>query len=245
MHLGIYGDSYGDAKNKNGANCWFNVLAKYLSIKNIDNYSESGSSLYFSYTNFLTTNHKYDTIIFLATDPNRYPIKFSPVNIGCSYHITSVAHIEQLQADLNKHLTEEEQEFLLNLRGWFKVSNKNYNLEIADAILSNIETLRPDVIMYPCFSSSFTKDRFVKNKLDQITHPLHSFWIRQLDLLEIDPDNFTAMEKDTLAGHLTEEFNEYIAKMFLSKITTGYYDHSGLLDITIKKPKTYYYKNWD
>lgn len=246
MKLGVYGDSYADAKDKSSPICWYNILAKSFGYNtSVDNYATAGSSLYYSYKNFLSTHKNYDLIIFLATEPHRYPISFSPKNIKITFYITSVPHIEQILSSFDKKLTEEEIEFLLNLKGWFHASNQQYNLEMADIILNNIEQIRNDVIIYPCFFQSFTKERFEKYSLDPDLHPMHSFWIRQLELLNIDVEGFTALEKNTLAGHLTPEFNEYIAKMFLSKIKTGKYDHSGLFDIVIKEEKTHFYKNWD
>lgn len=246
MKLGIYGDSYADAKNKSSSICWYNILAKKISNDvEISNHAEAGSSLYFSYKKFLETQHQYDFVIFLVTEPHRYPVKFLPKKAKINGHITSIPHIENILTNFSKELNQEEKIFLHNLKGWFKASDQSYNLEIADVLLNNVEQIRTDTIIYPCFFQSFTRERFIKYKLDPDLHPMHSFWIRQMDLLNIDIKNFTAIEKDTLAGHLTPEYNEYIAKMFLSKIKTGIYDHNGLFDITITQPKTHFYKNWD
>jgi hypothetical protein len=73
---------------------------------------------------------------------------------------------------------------------------------------------------------------------------MHSLWFRQCELLGIDPNTFTALEKETLCGHLTEEFNIFFANMVYKKIQTGKWDHSGFLDVTIKKPRKFYYDNF-
>lgn len=259
MNIGVYGDSYADTPDLKMHTAWFNILANMLSKDkvlmrnytkdvqsvNVDNYGKGGSSLYFSYKNFLSSSHKYDLVIFLATEPHRYPIKFTSINGGGSYYITSVPHVEQLEIFLDHVLTEEEKIFLTNLKGWFNASNHDYNKDISNIILENIEQKHPNVIIYPCFSESFTSDRYKRYKLDYIMHPLHNFWHRQLELFGIEPDTFTAMEKDTLSGHLTPEFNEYFAKVLFSKLKTGKWDHTGFFDVTIKLPKTHYYKNWD
>lgn len=260
MKIGIYGDSYADSNNVSNPTNWFNSLsnkiqndsqlAKTISddishIK-VDNYAKAGSSLYFSYKNFLKTNSNYDLVIFFATEPNRYPVKFQPSNIPGSYfYITSVPHVEQLEESLSQSLTSEEKLFLQNLKGWFNASNEEYNQDVSSIILDNIEKMHPNVLIYPCFTNSFTSERFKKYKLDQYLHPLHSFWHRQLELFEIDYNGFVALEKDTLSGHLTPEFNEYISQILFSKLKTGKWDHKGFFDIKIKLPKTHYYKNWD
>lgn len=248
MKIGIYGDSYADC-NPLAEDSWVNQLRllmkeKYGSVK-IVNYAKGGSSLYFSYKNYLDTGNLYDLVIFLATEPHRYPIAFSPKISKQTHYITSVPHVEQIELNSATLLNEEEKLFLQNLKGWFNASNHEYNLDIADILLSNIESTHSNVIIYPCFTESFKKQRYAKYGLDYILHPMHSFWHRQLELFDIDPNGFTALEKPTLCGHLTPEFNKYFAKALYSKIATGKYDHSGFFDIDIEKPKTHYYGNWD
>jgi hypothetical protein len=210
----------------------------------IDNYAKGGSSLYFSYKNFLVTQHRYDLVLFLATEPHRYPISFeTQAAIGKKFYITGIPHIDQLKLSLK--LTSGEIEFLDSLKGWFSASSQPYNDDMADIILDKVEYLHKNVIIYPCFTQSFKKERYKKYNLDPYLHPLHCFWHRQLELFDIDHVNFSAQEKKTLACHLTPEFNQYFAKVLYSKITTDKYDHSGFFDITIKEPKTHYYSNWD
>lgn len=245
MKIGIYGDSYADFY-PTWTHSWASYLREMIGGEiQIDNYAKGGSSIYFSYKNFLETNDLYDLVIFLATEPHRYPIKFQPSVSKQTHYITSIPHIEQIEKHSGTILTVEEKTFLVNLRGWFNSSSEEYNMDMADIMLSNIEHIHDNAIIYPCFIQSFKKERFRKYNLDPLLHPMHSFWHRQLELLDIDPNTFTAIEKHTLAGHLTPEFNQYFAKVLYSKITTGVWDHSGFFDIQIKEPKTHYYKNWD
>lgn len=249
MKVAVYGDSYADTKNVVTETSWISFLRRNLANDygdvSIDNYGKGGSSLYFSYTNFVETNHKYDLVIFLATEPHRYPIAFKPAKLGREMYITSVPHVVKIEKSYSHLFSAEEKLFLKNLKGWFDASNQDFNTEVAEIILDNVERLHPNVVIYPCFTQSFKAERFKKYKLDQYLHPLHSFWHRQLELLGIEPDDFTAMEKNTITGHMTPEFNEYIAKVLYAKIKTGKWDHTGFFDIKIEMPKTHYYKNWD
>lgn len=249
MKIGIYGDSYADC-NPNISTAWPNILSKklmnyYSNNFEVINYAKAGSSLYFSYKNLLDTYTKHDLIIFLVTEPHRYPIPFKSIKSQQTFYITCFEHVKQIEHDLINLLEINEYEFLQNLKGWFLASNETYNNDISELILNQIERMSKNTILYPCFTDSFSVTRFAKYKLDRTLHPMHSFWYRQLELLGIEPNNFTAQEKSTLQGHLTPEFNEYFANVLYSKITTGDFDHRNFFDISIKYSKEYYYKNWD
>lgn len=245
MKIAIYGDSYADFYRE-WKHTWEYYLREMLGVgTDIHNYAKGGSSLYFSYKTFVETRDLYDLVIFLVTEPHRYPIKFKPSQSKQTHYITCSAHVEQIEKNSEALLTVEEKKFLSNLKGWFGASSDEYNVDMADIIVDNIERMHGNIILYPCFFNSLKKERFKKYNLDPILHPMHSFWHRQLELLGIDPNNFTALEKHTLAGHLTPEFNKYFAKVLHSKITKGVWDHSGFFDVVIEHPKTHYYKNWD
>lgn len=248
MKLGIYGDSYADCPAANNTS-WVNVLAGLLSRNNdnvkVFNHARGGSSVYFSYKKFLATHHQNDLNIFLVTEPNRYPGKFKPSFISQEFYITSTLNVEHLESDFDSKLTQDEKEFLNNLRSWFKVNPESYTNDMSDIMIGNIERLNPNTIIYPCFIDSLTDDRFKKFNLDKYLHPMHSFWYRQLELFDIEYKTFRPLEKPTISAHLTVEFNAFFAKVLYSKITTGKWDHSGFFDIKIEKPKTHYYYNWD
>lgn len=253
MKIAIYGDSFAKPTVKNSTTSWINLLSTKLSdnIKEkitIDNYSASGSSLYFSYKNFIATCKNYDLVIFLATEPHRYtvPSKFRSSLIPI--HITSNLQVDQLEKDLFDKLNQNEKDFLKNLRGWFNASDQKYNLEIADILLSNIENKHNNVIIYPCFNASFTDLRFKNYNIDPDIGPLFGFWLRQMELFNINEDEFTDLifyEKPTISTHLTPEFNDFFAKLLYNKIIYGTYDYTGFFDIKIKMPKNFFYKKWD
>jgi hypothetical protein len=70
MKIAIFGDSWGDSETRwhTDETPWTTILEnKY----NIENFSESGSSLYFSANKFLSNYYKFDKIIFLVTDGSR------------------------------------------------------------------------------------------------------------------------------------------------------------------------------
>lgn len=86
MKIAIYGDSYGCMvpvnKKLNNDKAWFMKLAEH---KSIDNYSEGGASLYYSYKMFLENKHKYDKNIVLGSfNSRRYAQRLSWKHINFS-----------------------------------------------------------------------------------------------------------------------------------------------------------------
>ena len=248
MKVGIFGDSYAAAQPSTIGSWQYYLKNLYGNGVSIENFGVGGSSLYYSYKKFLNNKDKFDTIIFIATEPHRYPIPFTISWNKQTHYITSVRHIEQIElhsAKLFKLLTEEEKLFLQNLKGWFNASNEIYNDDIRDIILHQVLSLHNNILLYPSFINSFNLKMFDKINLDPYDHPMHSFWHRQLEKLGIDSSNFTAGEKTTLNNHLTPEYNEFIANVFYKKLTKNTWDFTGIDDINIQLPKTHYYSNWD
>lgn len=250
MRLGIFGDSYASGGIDNESS-WLNMLVKLLKQElrgktlSVECHGQGGSSLYFSYNNFLKLKDKYDTIIFVVTEPHRYPVAFIPEGSTNVHYISNHTHAEQIKETYKDTLSENQKKFLQSIQGWFNASNERYNEDLHELMLKDIESKHHNVLLYPCFINSFKIERFKKMGLDQHMHPLHSLWYRQCELFGIDANDFTAHEKPTLQCHLTPEFNEFIAKNFLSKLKTGKWDLTGFFDIKINLPKTHYYYNWD
>jgi hypothetical protein len=249
MNLGIYGDSYGEA-TIDKLDAWPNILATklkrdYNDVK-IKNYAKGGSSLYFSYKKFLKTKDLYDIIIFVVTEPNRYPTMGIPLDKSNQLsYFTSHDHVVWAEDHFKNKITEQESIFLQNLKGWFKANNLEFNKDIHELILNDIESKHGNVILYPAFQSSFSEIRCKTQGLNQLVNNMHSLYLRQGELLNIDCNTFTAREKSTLSCHLTPEFNEFIANVFFNKIKTGKWNFDGFFDIKIEMPKTYFYENWD
>ena len=91
MKIAIYGDSFAQPVEfgyKGNDFLWCNTLANKLN-GSIDNFAITGSSIFYSYQQFLRTYNEYDLCIFVITSINRY---FKPLKIsdGSSTHIASI-----------------------------------------------------------------------------------------------------------------------------------------------------------
>jgi len=244
MNIGIFGDSYAVAKPSCVGSWQYYLKKLYGDSVSIENFGVGGSSLYYSYKNFLKRKDKFNTIIFIATEPHRYPIPFMP-KLGTTHYIVNYNHTEQIYEQYKDNLTDKQKNFLQDLKGWFNASNEKYNDDISDIIIQQVLSLHNNILLYPSFINSLSLKMFDKINLDPHDHPMHSFWYRQLKKLGIDNENFTAGEKVTLNNHLTPEYNEFIANVFYKKLTKNIWDFTGIDDINIQLPKTHYYSNWD
>lgn len=261
MKIGIYGDSYAYATTTNPVK-WFELLAEKLennepvkkswwpffkkkeskpitTEKNqVSVYSKGGSSLFYTYQQFVKTNAEHDLNIVLVTGANRYP-KTLRIN-GYDYVFTTESHIESLVKTI-KTLSVTDMKALADVKAWFRASHSEFNVEMQELMLQKMETLHDNTIFYPCFSDSFTKERCEKMGLEHGVNEMHTLWYRQLELLGLSSDA-PLDESENICGHLGPEFNEFFAEVLYKRIKTGKWDHSGLLDVTLKNPKEFYYK---
>lgn len=249
MKIGIYGDSYTTSHGfHDQPTNWYNKLASLLSdiydTVQINHHGLAGSSLYYSYRKFFDTYHENDLNIVLVTGPGRYPYTVELDTPGNSRTFTSKNHVESTVQQLSHMLTDNDIKKLNNVVGWFDASiDERYFQDVSELMVDKISSVS-NTIVYPCFSDSFTIEQFKKQKLDKDMHFMHSLWYRQCELYNIDANSFTALEKPTLCGHLSTEFNEFFAHVLFKRIHTGKWDHTGFLDITLSQPRKFYYENY-
>lgn len=268
MNIGIYGDSYASANSPQAVK-WYELLAKKLETGgpvhqkkswlswfkkpknetfdastnvNVNVYSFAGSSLFYSYNKFKENCKKNDLNIVMATGPSRYTKSLYLTSTKLTHVITSEPQIDSVINMYGSKLTPADKNRLIFLRGWFKSLDYEYCSEMQELMLQKMESMHNNTIFYPCFSDSFSKERFEKYKLDSEKHQAHTMWHRQLELLNIPMDNFSTQETSNLCGHLGPEFNEYFASVLYKKIKTGEWDHSGLSDVKLQHSLPFYYQ---
>lgn len=208
--LGIFGDSFGDPNHLNSQLYWVDILKeKYI----VDNYSVSGSSIYYSYVKFKENHKKYDKIVFLVTGANR---------IWTRHIYDDLASIEQTQLShitdgtlLNQHcdnLSKFYPEQKLIIKTFESAINyytylQNYELDIftAAGLIYEIKNLRPDVLMISALPS-WDKNNIHPDYLSSIIGHKHF-------LIEI-----TFLEHNAMGFNGWEDFVKYIDKKSLNDI---------------------------
>lgn len=269
MKIGIYGDSYASSNSEQAVK-WFELVAaglekmsnsnkkswlpflkkdkplydlQYGEKNTITLYSLAGSSFFYTYTKFLETYKDNDLNIVLVTDATRYSKFVNLTSVKFNHVITGESHIDALIKMYGEKLTPIDKNKLIHLRGWFRSVDEEYHKVATDLMLDNMEKLHKNTIFFPSFSGGLiTKEREQKQGIITDMHYMHSFWIRQLELLNLPIENLNSPETGNLCGHLGPEFNEFFANMVLQKIKTGVWNHDGFMDIKLKNSLPFYYK---
>ena len=246
MRIALYGDSYGVSEEPLDTS-WFSILSNRLDYP-IDNYSVSGSSLYGSYVKFLETYDRYDLIIFLVTDPNRYPIEvdFSEAVPKGLRHVSSLGMIDYIRQDVNHLLSNLDIQLLNDVEGWYKASNEQFSKTVHHLLVEKIGSMHSNLIFYPCFPTSLDSEMMNDAGID-IKHTLFNLFIDQLTKLEfartLESVLYAGSHENAkvISGHLTPEFNAFVANLMYTKISTGNWNYDGYDKITLLHAKEHYY----
>lgn len=239
MKIALYGDSFAFSKQPLDTS-WYSVLSKKLNCT-IDTHAITGSSVYHSYKQFMKSNHNYDSIIFLVTEPGRY-YRNVPISTGETPNFHAIEGIRWWREN-NKLLNEDDLRKLDDIEGWYKASDIEYALDMVELMMDKIEAIRSDVIFVPCFDNSFPKKWELR---EPNVMPLVELFRRQAAILwgstSVDFDVFTRENPNLMSAHWGPEFNEYFANVMYNRITTGKWDFSGYKNVTLQYTKNDYYK---
>lgn len=225
-NIGLFGDSFAGYSKEDFSHKpvipghkshWSVLLAEELNASFV-NYGEPGSSVYFSYKQFVENYRKHDFNIFLVTEPGRY-IKKVELSTGKKIFVPSLASIHHAGTDLHDPPDPY-------LRGWFLASDDEFNLDMSDLMLSRILEIAPKTLIIPCFPSSLSEKK-QKEIFDGTDMNLCAIQSRQAKAYNI-PMNILLrdyQENDRImAGHFVPEFNELIYKIIAKRIKTGVWD---------------------
>lgn len=146
MKIGIFGDSFAHSRMDNPTPGWPDILAKKYKVKN---FSQPGSSLYYSVDEFLKNHAQFDKIIFLATNAGRLTL---PINDQRKKFIPGLRNAVAL-----KEVFKKDTVFLQVLDaviGYFlHVQNDQYDKLVHRLMIEEVKRVRPDLIFLESFGS--------------------------------------------------------------------------------------------
>jgi len=241
MNIGIYGDSFAEYNPFGHNNQWPVILGKKFADSNITNYAISGSSVYYSYKQFLNNYHKHDINIFLVTNPYRYTKPF--IDTRREILLGSLHGVESYKKQNIKKLSSIDIKILDDMIGWYIASDIDFLNTASELMINNVLTLDSKVILFPCFLESFTDAQYKNYGLHK-EHVMNNYVkrIRTLLNLNVEFNTWTSEVPTVMAQHLTPEFNEFVADFMHKKITEGIWDFSNFENIKLEHPSEYYYK---
>jgi hypothetical protein len=164
MKIAIYGDSYTAgqvAPNLNPEPSWIELLAKKFG--NITVFGAGGSSVYYSYKNFLETQRVFDKIIFFASFVQRLYInnndirkEFRHVSNSTSMTSPDVFHKESERRIVTELLDAVQKYYLYLYDGEREEIFRNF-------MLKDLKERRPDIIL-------FDVEYYMSNDMDDVAY---------------------------------------------------------------------------
>ena len=213
--IGVYGDSFAGMINapEYEETHWSRLLAKNYAVPFTD-YSLPGSSIYFSYKQFLKNYNKHDLNIFCVTDHSRYHSMVKTV-----YGNQFIGGVNSNQRSIDPSPED--------LRGWFMCQNDEYSLDMAVLMIEQVRSLDNKVILIPCFNSSLPK-KYINDVLGlELNNNLQAIVNLQISHFGFT-DYSEFMEKyeesEILTGHFAPETNEIFLPVLKNRIETGIWD---------------------
>jgi hypothetical protein len=242
LKVGIFGDSYADPIRHGHDNFrelddigWPNLLRNKYEV---GLHALAGSSIYYSYQEFLKHHEKYDKIVFVVTDPIRWikGYKLSK-NEDRIIHLSSYAGVENW-LQLNPDMRLEDRCIVEALKGYylFLVDDPSCQV-IANLMLNHMRQLRPDIILIP----------IARNLLNMSTVGFDSY----LDLLHIEMGVGTSFDygkflqknyEYRLACHLSKEMNIVVANDVMNALETGKWNPNDPKSIRHEHKADYYWR---
>ena len=241
MKIGIYGDSFVEYNSAGHEYQWVTMLGKKIADGTVTNYGLSGTSVFYSYKQFLNNYHKHDINIFLVTNPNRYTKPIIDVEFQQKIFIGTLNGFEDYKEKNIKKLSSFDIKILDDIMGWYRSTDEEFAVTASELMINHVQELDNKVILFPCFEESFTETQYKKYGISK-EYVMFNYIKRAKKLLNLDLDVLVSEVTSTIAQHLTPEFNEFVADFMHKKIITGIWDFSNFENIKLEHPREYYYK---
>lgn len=240
MKIGIYGDSFGESYIQSKHFAWYNLLTRYLPGSKVKSFAKGGTSVFYSYKQFLQTHHMFDVIIFLVTEPNRYT---KPVNInGEEVYPHNIIQIDKMLSD--KNISNQDKNFLVGLKNYYvDIIDEDFNAFATELMLEKIEKMHHRIIFFPCFYNSFSQERANKEGISLTSATMAHFSQRQSNALRIDNIGFYEENTGTISCHFTEEYNNVISEVFAQKIKDDTWNFNKITSLKIKHNNKLHFYN--
>lgn len=214
MKIGIFGDSFGTANNMpvtEKSRPWFDYVGDQHEIFN---YCESGSSLYWSYDKYLSTDCQFDKIIFLVTFPGRLRILTTECEKNYPDQVTHYDHAKGLleYAIRNNH-TRRIMLYRTAINYFLHYQDQKQEKLNHQLLLEKIRQI-PNCLVIPNFKESFPNESNY-SYLFQISEIDDNYYRDQLT----ENKNFTFY--DARHCHFNDENNKIFGDHILKWIDTG------------------------
>lgn len=209
--IGIFGDSFAAQSNEKS---WVYILKSLMNAE-IENHAMAASSLQYSIDLFLKNHSKYDKIVFLTTHVPRLTLTIDCVSKTESSNLllTHWAGLGQVEYALNGYTSANNMiDKIFDYFVWIAgdASQQIYHDITYNAYLSYIKSIRPDVILVPCFSTNksdyYKEIGYTWSLCDISLHELQSLKIKGFPADETRMNHLSISNNQWFARHVAERF---------------------------------------
>ena len=207
MKIAIYGDSFAAS---NGPTSWTSILKTKFDTTV---YALGGSSLFWSYKNFIATYKNFDTIIFLVTDFGRLyvadkNIAHAVCNLFCVEHSLKTS----LDASLFNIFNAAKQYYTY-------LQEEEYELSMHYLMIEKIQNLCKEsnkkLILVPCMWSSLRPEF---TDIFDSTFCLSDINNKEREHFGVPHEGMFAERKDRLQNHISDDNNLILANIMTDLI---------------------------
>ena len=149
MKIAIFGDSFAHTEPCNEDRAWYHILKN--KGYDITNLGRAGSSLWYSYNEYIKHYKSYDKCIFLITSWGRFHLP--------QLHMPFWPGIQQIEGALmDPNLPNEDRKVLASVYNWCIFSrNDEQEIQYHELILADILQKNNNTLLIPCFNHDMSR----------------------------------------------------------------------------------------
>ena len=230
MRIAIFGDSYATDKYLYTQDRTNTPWSKYLERAGhtVTNFARSGSSLVFSYMEFLKINRNdYDKIIFVITASDRiYLPEIADVlwpDRICARHITPGSLEDPDRPGLTFEYTSQQAEMLRAINAYYKfIHNTDVEAIHYGLIIEKLQSLQDENIL---FINTYIDTRYpLLNNTNRISDRTIDFNLKLVHLIDCEYYKISPAFNDARINHMNHINNKFFAKCVLGWLKNGIFD---------------------
>jgi len=226
MKIGVFGDSFAILK-LNPTPTWVDILSEKYDVTN---YAVTGSNLYYSINEIKKHHDQYDKIILVVTEPGRLKVA-DHIPLGLSQQFIN-GPLDQKYIH-RKSLNEYERLVWEAANQYYScLQDDDYERYIHNLMLTEIKTIRPDIVLIPAFLNSWYN--VSGGTMIYIYHKENTAW-------NFDSTTVVTQYTDNRNCHMTAENNAIFANK-VEKWLDGELVYIDLNDFVTTTDKDFYLK---
>jgi len=231
--MAIYGDSFADPTSNTTSleeKGWTNLLKKHYDVTN---YAAYGSSVYYSYTNFINTQSQYDTIIFVTTNPGRWHIPYTIGNLDL--HFNAPTTIDSIFKKFDSSITPTIYKKLKVLKDYYIYLQEGQEYTVDETfcklMIRDIRQIRPDAIIIP-WNDMCAYQRFFWNCFND-----------EINVEYLARNIFNSIFETNIICHVSSEVNQIIFENIKTALDTSKWELNLPEPFIHPHPFSYYFSS--